>query len=172
MRVLVAVASKHGSTYGIASVIAEDLRAAGVEVDLHDVREVSTVEGYGAVILGSAIYAGSWLPEARSFAEEYRDELSRLPVWLFSSGPLGAEDPQPPFDLEKFAVSLGDMKVRAHQLFVGKLDPDQLGFGERLMGKMVGAPSGDFRDWAVIRSWAAGIGLELKALEQAVPAVS
>ena len=71
MRVLVVVASKHGSTYEIAAAIAEELRGAQFTVDLHDLQAeggVGDLAGYHAVVLGSAIYAGSWLPAARAFA--------------------------------------------------------------------------------------------------------
>ena len=161
MRVLVAVASKHGGTRGIAEAIAEELRAAGPAVDLREAGEVGDLAGYDAVVLGSAIYAGTWLQEARQFAERHHAELSRLPVWLFSSGPLGAPDPQPHDDPDKLAAPLGDVAARDHRVFAGKLDPADLSFGERLIAKVVRAPSGDFRDWDAMRAWAHEIGAAL-----------
>src|SRR5947209_19655027 len=95
MKVLIAVASKHGSTREIAEAIAEELRQAASTVDLHEVEMVDTLIGYDAVILGSAIYAGNWLPEARHFAEQHPVLLAQVPLRVFSSGPLGAPDPQP-----------------------------------------------------------------------------
>jgi menaquinone-dependent protoporphyrinogen oxidase len=106
---------------------------------------------------------GSWLPEARSFAERHRAALAPLPVWLFSSGPLGAPDPQPPTDRRLLAAPLGGVTVRDHQIFVGKLDPAGLGLGERLAAKVVHAPAGDFRDWAAIHAWAKTIAQALRA---------
>jgi two-component system CheB/CheR fusion protein len=123
MKVLVTVASKHGSTREIAGALAEELRKSAVEADLKDVSDVTRFEGYDALILGSAIYAGNWLPEARQFAEQHRAELSRVPVWLFSSGPLGEEDPKPHDDPDKLAASMGGVEWREHRVFVGKLDP-------------------------------------------------
>jgi menaquinone-dependent protoporphyrinogen oxidase len=157
IRVLVAFASKHGSTSEIALVIAEELRAADIKVDLHDLREKTEIEnisGYDAVILGSAIYEGRWLPQAKRFGEQYKAALSSLPLWLFSSGPLGWDDPKPQDDPNKLAISIGEAKVLDHQVFVGKLDLNELGFGERLLTKLVKAPQGDFRDWEKIKGWA------------------
>lgn len=162
-KILVAYASKHGSTREIAEAVAEELRNGNLVVDLRETAEVDNVAGYDAVILGNAIYAGNWLPEARRFAERHHAELSRLPVWLFSSGPLpmGADNPQPHDDPDKLAAPLGGVKTRDHRVFVGKIDPDRLGFGERLIAKALRAPLGDFRDWEDIRGWARGIAAEL-----------
>jgi len=163
MKVLVVVASKHGSTREIAQAIAEELRKSELSVDLKDANEATQVVGYDAVVLGSAIYAGNWLPEAKSFAEYHRAELSKLPVWLFSSGPIGAVNPQPHDDPVKLAASMGDVTSNDHHIFVGKLDPADLSFAERLIAKAVRSPSGDFRDWDEVRTWAEGIAQELLA---------
>jgi menaquinone-dependent protoporphyrinogen oxidase len=165
MKVLVAVASKHGSTREIAAAIAEELRNSSLEVDLMDVSEVGSVRTYDAIVLGSAIYFGKWLPEAAAFAEHHMAKLSKTPVWLFSSGPLGEDDPQPHDDPNKIVAPLGVLHVIDHKVFVGKLDPGALGFGERLAAKVVRAPYGDFRDWADVRDWAKEIAAELRPVE-------
>jgi menaquinone-dependent protoporphyrinogen oxidase len=162
MTILVAVASKHGSTREIAETVTDHLRANNLDVDLRNAGDVSEIDGYEAVILGSAIYAGSWLPEARDFATHFRSELAQLPVWLFSSGSLGADDPQPYDNPQQLAAPLGAVPVRDHRVFVGKLDTDSLGFGERLIAKVVQAPEGDFRDWEAIRNWAYAIATALQ----------
>src|SRR5690606_4497835 len=72
MRILVAVASKHGSTREIAEAIAQELKSQGLDVDLQPVETVIQVSNYDAVVFGSAIYAGSWLPAAKRFAETFR----------------------------------------------------------------------------------------------------
>lgn len=160
MRILVTTASKHGSTREIAEVIAQELQASPVEVEVRNAEEVGTLTGYDAVILGSGIYAGSWLPAARQFVERNRAALARIPVWLFSSGPLG-DDPQPKSDPQKLIEPLGNLNARDHQVFVGKLLLRDLGFAERLLTRAIGAPEGDFRDWDAIRSWARTILAEL-----------
>jgi menaquinone-dependent protoporphyrinogen oxidase len=161
MRVLIAVASKYGSTREIAEAIAEELHLQSIWAVLHDAAEVNEITGYDAVILGSAIYAANWLPEAKRFAERYQLELSKVPVWLFSSGPLGADNPKPLDDPNKLAAPLGEIKTRGHRVFVGKLETDNLGVGDRLIAKVFKAPTGDFRDWEAIRGWAREIASEL-----------
>lgn len=167
MRVLVTVASKHGSTREIADAIAEELRAAAIETDVYGVNAVRDLAEYDAVVFGSAIYMGSWLPEARQFAQRHLVTLARLPLWLFSSGPLGADDPQPPSDLQHLAAALDGAIVRDHRVFVGSLDPTELGLGERLAAKVVQAPAGDFRDWTAIRGWAQEIAAALAPMHTA-----
>jgi menaquinone-dependent protoporphyrinogen oxidase len=164
MKVLVAVASKHGSTREIADVIAEELRHDDIDAEVEDVSAETRLRGYDAVILGSAVYMGNWLPEARNFVEHHQAALSKLPVWLFSSGPLGTDDPQPHDDPNKIIAPMGKILARSHKVFVGKLDPSELGFGERFAAKLVHAPYGDFRDWDEVRKWALEIATELHAL--------
>jgi menaquinone-dependent protoporphyrinogen oxidase len=163
MKVLVAVASKHGSTREIAETIAQELQASGLSVDLREVGEVTHLDGYDAVVLGSAVYAGHWLLDAKHFAERLTNQLLELPVWLFSSGPVGDVDPQPLDDPNQLAASMADVKVRDHHVFVGKIDFARLGWAERMVVKAFKSPIGDFRDWNEIRDWARGIAYELRA---------
>jgi menaquinone-dependent protoporphyrinogen oxidase len=161
MNILIAVASKHGSTEEIAAALTEELRAAGLTVDLRDADAVDNIDPYDAVVLGSAIYAGNWLPAARHFAELYTAALAQRPVWVFSSGPLAADDSSPTDDLQRLAAPLGAVPVREHRIFAGKLDKDELGLVDWLIATAVKAPQGDFRDWEVIRAWARGIAAAL-----------
>jgi menaquinone-dependent protoporphyrinogen oxidase len=164
MRVLIAVASKHGSTRQIGEVIAAELCAADITVDLENAEDVKTVAPYDAVILGSAVYEGQWLPEARRLGERHQDALRRVPVWVFSSGPLGAPDPLFHEDPHLLAAPLGEVVPREHQIFAGKLDPSTLNFMEHMIATMVNAPDGDFRSWETIRAWAREIASALHAM--------
>jgi len=163
VKTLVAVASKHGSTHEIAAAIAEELRAAGIAADLTEMDGLTGIAGYDAVVLGSGIYMGNWLAEARRFIETHAAELAAVPVWLFSSGPLGADDPKPHGEPAGVPPLVEATHARGHQVFVGKLDPHYLSLAERLIAKAVHAPSGDFRDWDVIRAWARDIAASLAA---------
>jgi menaquinone-dependent protoporphyrinogen oxidase len=161
MAVLVAYASKHGSTREIAESIADTLAERGMEAEAGQVAAVSNPADYDAVVLGSAIYYGSWLKEAADFAGSHRDALAQCPVWLFSVGPLGTEvkdaDEQP-----RDTVELRDaLRPRDHRVFFGALFHDRLGFKERMVVKAVRAPEGDFRNWDEIRAWARSIADEL-----------
>ena len=160
MNILVAVASKHSSTRGIAEAIGQELRRSGHTVQVRGADEVNGLGGYDAVILGSAIYMGNWLAEARQFVDKNRASLATMPVWLFSSGPLGQSDPQPPGDFAHLRELMDATQARGHRTFVGKLDRSSLGRAERLVAKVVRAPEGDFRDWEAIREWAREIAAD------------
>ena len=91
MRVLVAYASKHGSTKGIADFIGEKLRQAGLQADVFDVGHAENLGDYDAFVIGSAVYMYHWQSEATKFVSRNKPILSSRPVWLFSSGPVGKE---------------------------------------------------------------------------------
>jgi menaquinone-dependent protoporphyrinogen oxidase len=157
MRVLVASATRHGATGEIAEAIASTLAARGVDAELRRIEDVPDVNGYDAVVLGSAVYIGKWLEPARQFAAEHAAELAVRSTWLFSSGPLG----DPPVPDAAHAVQLGDLmertRARDHRLFAGKLDPFRVSFLERTIARAVRAKAGDFRDWDAIYAWANAI---------------
>ncbi|HLJ66722.1 MAG TPA: flavodoxin domain-containing protein [Chloroflexota bacterium] len=158
MNILVATSSRHGSTREIGSAIADTLREAGHTVDELKMEEARGVEQYNSIIVGCAVYMGGWLPEVRAFVERNRRPLDSMPVWLFSSGPIGPSTPA--LDARRLEESAG-LSVRDHRVFPGKLDRRQLGFGERLAVRLVKAPEGDFRDWEDIRQWARKIGAHI-----------
>src|SRR5205823_6620049 len=86
MRVLVTAASKHGATFEIAEVIARVLDEHGLSTELVAIEEVHDLRRYEAVVLGSAVYMGQWLKQARGFVDAHASELAQRPTWLFSSG--------------------------------------------------------------------------------------
>ena len=161
MTVLVAYASKHGSTQGIAERIAEQLRQLGKEAEARPVDAVENPGSYEAFVIGSAIYYGSWLKEATEWVRRNRATLAQHPVWLFSVGPLGTEvqdAEQQPKEMTEFQQAI---RPREQRIFFGALDHSHLSFAERVMVKAVRAPEGDFRDWQVIEEWAASIARDL-----------
>ncbi len=172
MPVLVVYASKHGATRGIAERIAEKLTDEGHPAQARSVQEASGLEGYDAFVIGSATYAFHWMDEALAFVKRNSAVVSRHPVWLFSSGPLGNETKDAKGqDLLKATVpeEISELQevvqARGHRVFFGALDPDTLGFAERALRKLpaarAGLPEGDFRDWAEIDAWAGDIAREL-----------
>lgn len=161
MTVLVAYASKHGSTEEIARFIADRLREQGHEARATPVQKASELSGVQAVVLGSAIYVGSWMKEAMEFVERHLSTLQSLPVWLFSVGPLGTEVQDEEEQPKQLGELRNELRPKDHQLFFGVLDRDKLGFGERMMVKAVKAPEGDFRNWDEIGAWADAIAEEL-----------
>lgn len=161
MRVLVTAASKHGATYEIAERIAQRLRDGLVEVDCRPPSDVTGVDGYDAVVLGSAVYAGHWLPAARDIVTAFADDCAGRPVYLFSSGPIG-DPPKPAEDPPDVAAIAQATRAREHRVFAGRLERRRLGFGEKAIVTALRVPDGDFRDWDAIDAWSASIVDQLR----------
>jgi menaquinone-dependent protoporphyrinogen oxidase len=171
MKVLVAYASKYGSTRGIAERIAEHLQAAGQQADVRPVQDIHDLGGYDAVVVGSAVFAGHWMAEATEFVRRNRAVLADRPVWLFSSGPIGTmaakHEPVAPKELPALVRAINP---RGHRVFFGAWDRAnvgraRLGFAERMVAKWL--PEGDFRDWAAIEAWAQSIAGALQGQRMA-----
>jgi menaquinone-dependent protoporphyrinogen oxidase len=81
--ILVAYATHTGSTAELARVIGEELRTRGFEVDVATVNDAGPVRGYHAVVLGSAVNGGRWLPEAVEFVSNNHAALRAIPVAVF-----------------------------------------------------------------------------------------
>jgi len=170
--VLVAYASRHGFTQGIADRIATTLRASGQTVDERPLASVGDLSGYEACVIGSAAYIGQWLRPATEFVRSHRDALADRPLWLFSSGPLGTSttdakgrDALEAMEPRQFAEFRTLLKPRGLRVFFGGLDPSRLGRSERMVRAAPAMrqlmPEGDFRDWPAIDAWAQEIALEL-----------
>ncbi len=162
MRVLVTVASRHGSTWEIGEAIGRTLRDHGLEADVLRPEEVATLDGYRAVVAGSAVYLGRWLDSARQLVKKHADTLATLPVWLFSSGPVGAPL-RPAEEPAEAAALMSATGAQSHRLFPGKLDRHTLGLAEKTVTIALRAPDGDFRDWPAVHDWAADIASTLCA---------
>ncbi len=176
MSVLVAYATKHGATQGIAERIAQHLTAHGQNADLRLAKDVRNLAEYDAFVIGSAAYMGSWLKEGSEFVRRNQALLSTRPVWLFSSGPLGTDkqdaqgrDLLAVSEPKEFAEFKESIKPRGLRVFFGALDPHTLGLSERMLRTLPAGrsllPEGDFRDWEAIDAWADDIARELAQLQ-------
>lgn len=161
MNVLVAVASKHGSSLEIGQVIQATLHSAGFEVDLQRSEDVDSLGGYDAAVLGSGVYMGHWMRVARELVDEHEAELQAMPVWLFSSGPVG-EPLSPLENPAEVAVVSKRIGARGHRLFAGKIDGSELRVAEKALVALVRAEQGDFRPWSEISEWAESIAATLR----------
>ncbi len=166
VRILVAYASKYGATMEIARKIGEVLSKAGLKVDVLAAERVTDVTPYDAVVLGSAVYAGTWRKEAVKFLEDYEAPLTKIPVWLFSSGPMGKGDPAilaQGWHFPSAQLPIADhIHARDLALFHGVLDMEKLSFVEKQIAKEFSSPVGDFRDWDAIANWAVSIAASLR----------
>ena len=139
---------------------------------MRPVKAAGDLAGYDAFVIGNAVYFESWLKEATNFVRRHETVLARLPVWLFSSGPLGtaATDAQGR-DLRQAAEpkDIAELKraiqPRDHHVFFGALDHHSFGFTERVVWALPAARQllieGDFRNWTDVDTWATGIAQEL-----------
>jgi menaquinone-dependent protoporphyrinogen oxidase len=145
----------------IGQVIEASLRSAGLDVELKRVEDVGSLSPYGALVLGSGVYAGHWLRPAREFVDIHEGELKRLPVWLFSSGPVG-DPPKPLENPAEVVTVVKRIDSRGHRLFAGKIEGSDLGITEKALVAFVRAPDGDFRPWSEISTWAESIAEQLQ----------
>ncbi len=165
MKILIAVASKHGATAGIGKIIERTLAERGHEPHFREPSDVDDLSMYDAVILGSAIYAGNWRRSARKFAAKHGQELLALPLWVFSSGPLGLSKDDDEYTGPVIENLVAQLEPVEHKVFSGKLDPSQLNLGEKAIIKMVKAPQGDYRSFNEIVDWAKSISDYLSDME-------
>jgi menaquinone-dependent protoporphyrinogen oxidase len=162
--ILLAYATRYGSTQQVAETIAAALRQAGLAVDLQPMQEVKSLDRYDAVVLGAAIYNARWHPDAHRFLSQHQESLGRRPVAIFALGPLTRDAGAMRRSRHQLDVELKKypwLKPVALEMFVGKYDPTKpgLGFLERLM------PASDRRDWDAVRAWAIALPTELQHAE-------
>ncbi|MFH0795341.1 MAG: flavodoxin domain-containing protein [bacterium] len=161
--ILVAYASYCGSTAGVAEVIAEVFCENGAKADVRLAKNVTSIEGYRAVLVGSPVRAGSWWPEALNFVSRHEQNMARTPVAYFlTCTTLYKENPES----RKKALTYFDPVLKASPgvkpvdlgCFAGALDLSRMGFVYRTIMKSKmkenGVPEGDFRNWPAIKEWA------------------
>ncbi len=161
-RILVTYASRGGSTAGVAQAIGKTLAESGAEVDVLPMKDVRDLAPYGAVVAGSAIRGGKWLPEAMQFVQAHRAALAAKPFAAFLVCiTLAMRDA----DKNRAFVAAWLEPVRAlvkpvsEGLFAGVLDLNRVeSIGDRIKFRMSVAlgvwSEGDHRDWQAVRAWA------------------
>ena len=158
-KILVAYATKCGSTEEVAQAVGRVLRQVGADVEVAPVQKVKDLAQYSAVVLGTCIRMSKPIGEATRFAEKHRRALNERPVALFSVG-LGPRDKTLEGDraAAEFIQPLKEMIEPVKLgLFAGKVDHAKLGFFFRLAAKRDDTGTlteGDWRDWAAIEAWA------------------
>ncbi len=161
-KILVTYASRFGTTSGVAEAIGKTLSESGAQVDVLPMKDVKDIAAYQAVVAGSAINAGEWLPEAMHFMRAHQKELSRKPFAAFlvcmTLTMRNAEQYK-----SHVATWLGPVRALVRPvsegLFAGGLNIGKIpSFSDRLkfrLSVLFGVwKEGDHRDWNAIRAWA------------------
>lgn len=159
-RLLVAYATAAGSTIGVAEAIGKTLATSGYNVDVKPIKNNPTLEGYQAVILGSAVHGKRWLPEATEFIENHQTELKKVPVAAFCVHimNLGSDEKSKKNRLAYLDPVRSLLPIVDEAYFAGKgIDPETSSRFERFMAGLMHIPPGDKRDWEQIGAWAQNI---------------
>ncbi len=173
--VLVAYATRYGSTQEVADAIAATLRERGLEVDLQPARAVQSLAGYRAVVLGAPLYMFHWHKDALRFLSQHRQALTKRPpegirVAIFALGPLNdveKEWQEVRAQLDKEMGKFPWLTPVAVEIFGGKFDPANLRFPWNLLPALKQMPASDIRDWTAIRAWAGTLAVKIQpALSQ------
>lgn len=167
--ILVTYATRYGSTQEVAETVATALREHGLPVELRPMRDVSTLEGYGAVVMGAPLYIGQWPNDVKNFLQRFREALTERPVMVFTLGPTQADPVE--WDgvrtqLEQQMAKYVWLKPVAMELFGGRYDPALLRFPDSLLAKLPvsplhNLPASDVRDWGAIRAWSEKVAAHL-----------
>ncbi len=167
--ILVAYATRYGSTQEVAEAVASTLRERGLAVDIQPMRDVRSLEQYRAVVLGAPLYIFHWHEDALQFLARHREALTQRPVAIFALGPIHAEEKEfqgAREQLDKELAKFPWLRPEAIAIFGGKFDPQKLTFPHNLVPALKNMPASDIRDWTAIRAWASTLAASLQ------PAVS
>mgnify|MGYP003494368621 FL=1 len=163
MRILVATASRHGATARIGDVVAQELLANGHEVERRELGdsgrlspEALSTQGFDAVVLGGAVYTGTWL--ATALDAQTRLLAAGVPTVSFAVGILEvtAEPVQDRWTLPRTSASAGERVV-----FGGTIDKQVLSFRERSLLAVVRAKEGEYTQWDDVQAWATAVAQRL-----------
>lgn len=166
MQVLVTVGSRHGSTREIGAEIADVLERSGHTVTILDPEDVTNLDGFDAVVLGSAVYVGRFTESVRALADRLEGRLAEVALWLFWSGPIG-NPPRPSEQPDDVRNLVRRLVPRGQHEFGGRVERTELAMAERALVAMVGAKPGDYRDFEEIDLWAESIAAKLHARPRA-----
>jgi menaquinone-dependent protoporphyrinogen oxidase len=152
---LVAYATKKGSTRVVAADVAATLKQQGIAAELEPAARVRDLGRYGGVVLGGALYMGRWHRDARQFMQRHRGVLAGLPFAVFAMGPSSTDEEalaESRRELERALAKTAELEPLSVAVFGGVIEPKNLHFPFSRM------PRSDARDWDAIRAWAQEIG--------------
>jgi menaquinone-dependent protoporphyrinogen oxidase len=149
--VLVAYASKHGTTREVAQSIATMLGEHGLAVEIEEAGRVRDIARFEAVVVGGGLYMGKWHADARGLLKRHRAELAGKRLAVFGMGPDSLEEAKVAESRKQLDRALADtpeLEPIAVTIFGGALEPASWRFPFNRL------PAFDARDWDAIQAWA------------------
>lgn len=167
--VLIAYATRSGSTGEVAQAIGATFHEAGLESDILPVSHVKSLAGKSIVILGAPLYMGRFPKEFYRFLGAHRAALGASRCWCFVLGPTRAE----PTDFEAARKQATRQLLRYGwfhpvdvHIFGGRWDVQGVPFPFSLALHLPGnplakIPMSDIRDWSAIHDSTMGIACQI-----------
>lgn len=160
-KVLVTYASQGGAAAGVAEAIGKVLSANNTPVEVLPIRDVRDLASYHAVVIGSAVHSGQWMPEAMAFVERNESKLRQMPTAIFQVCMMLAAKNESYRNMVPgwLAPLRSRLRPVAEASFAGALWPDRYSklsekLGLRIFLGTIQLKPGDYRDWDAIRAWA------------------
>ena len=163
--VLVGFATRYGSTREVAETVAAALREGGLAIVCQPMKEVKSLEGYAAVVLGAPLYMFRWHKDALRFLSRHHQALMKRTAAVFALGPFhddAKEFQDARGQLDKELLKFPWFAPVAIEIFGGKFDPATLRFPYNLIPALKQMPPSDVRDWTAISAWANGLAAQLQ----------
>jgi menaquinone-dependent protoporphyrinogen oxidase len=158
-KILVAYGSFSGSTAETAVFIGKKLAEKGMTADVKPVEKIKSIEGYDAVIIGTAVMMFKLKPSVVKFAEKHKAELGRVPVAIFLVCLTMAKDtPENRKTASGFLDPLkANVKPVSEGLFPGRVRFKDLPYPQKLLTFLPAfkkaVPEGDYMDWLKTEKW-------------------
>jgi menaquinone-dependent protoporphyrinogen oxidase len=167
---LIAYATRSGSTGEVAEAIGAKMREAGLQVEVARMRDLKAIGKQTAVVLGAPLYMGGLPGDVRRFLARNRADLSVRKAWFFVLGPIEGkpeEFEQARAQAQKWLEKEAWFGPAEIKVFGGKFDVNRMPFPFSLARYLPAfpaknMPAKDIRDWEAIRAWAGDIARQVR----------